>query len=228
MDKKIWTDEGSWNVIQAEKDILHLERLVNIFSIGSEDIIKFYVGEDKSYREVVNKSISELRDILFNDGKEFGYHLNCIISGKTLFSLFDNNGKQYKWGNKFATKEEAEDYCSQFKDAYVDDMRDEDNSYVVWILDEDGTQSMREHGYGGEFVQDFDSKEEAEDEGKKYESYYIEESPDNEMWVIINNTTMKNEFNMFFPSAERALAFLYKKIKPEGFMNLINYEREGK
>ena len=239
MEWKTWHNvdsDAGWNVLKAEKDITMVKQFANQFNNPEmADFFKkslfpqMYTG-DSVLQDYFEKAVAEMSDIMHDKTNASGYHVNHIKSGRTVFTLWNNNGKVYVYGGEYPTVEEAQEAAAQEEDAYVDTFNSKDGvSYVVEVLDEDETERMRSEEIGGEYVGEFDSYEEAQAEGNSLDRYYIEEMPKEEWWTVVHNDTSKAVYPMFFPSEKRALAFLYKAAQPKAWMDYVDYccKKEG-
>ena len=238
MEYKTWHEvpgETTWNVMEAEKDIRTIKQLANLFTLPpieksvKEQLIHTLYGSRPELEQLVIGAAEEMHSIMKQKDNASGYHLNHIVSGKTVFSLWNNNGKIYVEDAVFDTKEEAEAHAAQYEDANVDEI-DTDGviRYGVYVLDDEQTEMMRDNEWGGEFVADFDTMEEAEAESEAFERSYIVEMPSEEWYVVVANDTSKAVYTMMFPTEIRGLAFLYKKAKPVAWMKYVEYLCAGK
>lgn len=225
----------TWNVVEAEHDIRNIKYHANHFdnpqmaAFVKNTILTQLYKEDK-LRNLVIAAAQEMSDIMKNKDNDSGYHLNHVVSSKTVFSLWNNNGKVYAYAGEYDTVEKAQEEAAKFDDAYVEPMETNDGTkFMVQAFDKEETERLRDDEYGGEFVGDFDTEEEAEAEGASLDRYYIVEMPKEEWWTVVKNKTNKVAYAMFFPTEVRALAFLYKVAKPRAWMEYVDYrcKKEG-
>lgn len=224
-------DKPTWNVKEAEADIHFIEQFARMAKFdGIMEKIMPQLIKDKTLCELGMAAAKEMYGIMSDKDNPSGYHLNHILSGKTVFSLFNNNGKVYQCECTTTDKDEAYRIAGQFDDAYVDDTLENGiATFYVQVLDKEGTEQMRDDECYGEFVADFDTYDEAEAEGASLDRFYILEMPSEEWWMVINNETNTSAYKMMFPTKTRALAFLYNAAKPKAWMDLVDYyaERDG-
>lgn len=230
-----WHDvEGkdTWNVPEAEQDIRNVKRFANLYAVpavanaAENQLIHAIYGKNEVYEHLITDAAREMYEIISNKDNATGYHINHITSGKTVFTLWNNNGEVYIDQASFATEDEAKDYVKENQlIANVESVEDADEGtrWHVFVLDEDETERIRKEEFGGEWVADFDTIEEAEAEAESLERSYIVEMPSEEWWIVIDNKTNKSAFKMMFPTKVRALAFLYKLAKPKAWMAYVEY-----
>ena len=233
MEYKTWHElpgEKTWNVTEAEADIRRIKQFANLFKVPEvveatkTQLIHTLFGSKPELEQLVIDAATEMCNILMEKDNASGYHLNHIVSGKTVYSLWDNNGKVYVEAAVFDDKAEADAFVAQQDDANIEEVEEDGvTRYHVCVLDEEQTEMMRENEGGGEFVADFDAREEAEAEAEAFERSYIIECPSEEWYVVVNNETSKSAYPMMFPTEVRGLAFLYKKAKPEAWMKYVDY-----
>ena len=240
MNYEMWKNDGmtsdqleqkSWNVLAAEADIgtIHqlarMQRKPEVWSILESQLAVAF-GEKFV---PMKAAAAELLDILSNKDTMCGYHLNHILSGKNVFSLFHNNGSvDMPVGEPFDDKNEADAFAATIVGASVEEIPSEDGTvqYQGYEIDADATAEMRQNHVGGDYIADFDTKEEADAEGAAFDSYYLMENPSDEWWVVVNNQTGKAVYTMLFPTERRALAFLYRIAKPDAWMKYVEFVHE--
>ena len=228
-NKEMWLDESTrWNVIEAEENIDSIYQLVRYRRV-SEDIFLKVIGtffSDEKYRSVVHDATVEMQEILDNKDNSYKRHINHITSGKMIYGLFLNNGDAMtQYGEYVDTREAAEEIAKDIKSMVKYEIDETpDGKYAVLVEDDVVTEDMRKNHVGGEFVDVFDSREEAEDEGKSLGDYYILEQPSEEWYVVVNNETEKRVFDIMFPSLKRAIAFMYRELKPKAWVDYISFE----
>ena len=230
INSNVWpyiSEDGKrWNVKMAEDDILTIKRFANMcknpkLSEFNEDTLIPKLFPDYLIL-VANDAIHEMADIMYNKDNAYGYHINHITSGKTVYSVYDtSDSREYKFGGEFTSEAEAKAAVEKHtEDAYYE-KDDTEDIWRVWVEDVEGSENLKTDNFGGEFVATFDTEEEAEAELEGLKYGYIDEHDAEEWFVVVNNETGKNAFNMMFPYELRALTFLYSKARPDAWMKYL-------
>lgn len=231
MERSTWCDNPdgkSWNVKKAESEIGKIKRFALFYrrpemtNFGEKQVIDL-MFRDKATNEAVKAAAKEMASILMGNDNPTGCHLNHAVSGKTVYSVFDNDVSSYKHLGSYDTREDAEAARAELDDATAALARVEayGDSFVLMVLDEEETDRLRESECYGTFVADFDSMEEAEVELENLEEGYIVEMPADQWWMVVDNERKASLFKKMFPSETRALAFLYKYRTPPAWKRLL-------
>ena len=210
-----------WNAKYAEDEIHRLHKAAKIFEVGMPQTLAVALGFE-GIEEIAKAATKEMQEFESNKQNDLGYHLNHAVSGRKVYSVFDNDIKEYVYDSTHDTKEKAEERASELGDANVQIMDDEGKKvYLVFVYDDDKTKDVRNAEAYGDFVCDCDTLDEAVEKAKEYDYAYIVENPSEEWWTIISHETGESPFKMMFPTPTRALAFLYKQIQPKAWMAYI-------
>ena len=231
-DYTVWRasdDAEFWNAYQAQKDIEYIKGLLPFVKYDEEEnkLLDVICNNETEYKMMLDLC-KEMSDIMNNKENASGFHLNHIVSGKTIYCVYDNNGLIYTPVGNYATEEEAQAEAAKLPGSRVEEGPDEDKPFRVCMIDDEETARMREEKWGGEFVDQFNSMDEAEEEAKQYENAYIQEEESEEWWSVVHNASGKLAFRMLFPTETRALAFLYSVAKPKAWMEYVDKGMEVK
>lgn len=231
MKKETWdTENMHMNMEEAEKDIGRFKHLCPVYKNKGADELDTILGilyrNRPEMKEDVRACVVEMAEILYNKENGIGYHINHITSGKTVYSVYSyDNLKVYGYHGEFSTEAEAVAEAESLPDAYVEEW---DGKWLVFSLDDKLTAESKEKREGvGDFIADFDTKEEAEAECSAYKYPEITEFDSEEWWVVVNSRTKKPAFKMLFRSDTTALARLYRLVQPRAFMAYVEKYSTG-
>ena len=217
-------ENGGWNVELAENAIGNVYHFARLPKEAANILLKNgHEQHPDLFHDLFIGAVNEMQEIMNNKENTGGYHINHIVSGRQVYSLYDNSGYVLTERGKYENKEEAERAAEEYENSEVEFIYDK---WIVLAPDEEVTRDMQDHDSGGTFVRDFDSVEEAEEAFSKLEHGYIVEGPADEWWAVIKNDAKKNVFNMMFPTRVRALAFLYREASPVKWMDYIRAKEE--
>lgn len=227
MTKENWNPESkTWNVKEAEEDILSVLRWAKFFrnGVAPETLLNVFYRNSPEYKECLKNAAREMASIVYEKNNSIGYHINHITSGTFSYYVYSiDNLRIYCHHKTCGSKEEAEKEAAAFKDAYAEE---HDGKWYVYVFDEERTQEELNNNCFGEFMGKFDSYEEAKKERESYKHAYIRKLPSEEWWVVIKDDIHRNAYNIIFPTEIRAIAFMYRAAQPKAWMELV--EKFGK